>query len=185
LNATYKAYIKPALQYDCEALITATPAILNKLEVIQNQALRLITGAVKSTPLASMQVLTRNNPLKIEREKMTLILYEKLIRLPHSNCWYHYKLRQKSQNSKWLHTKNSTIMRKVHSSGRNRKTSVTSLSLKLYWSRYKLNLLQELKKRDTDQSVMKLAALEAVHILYPEEEWLHIYIDGGNLLEIV
>jgi hypothetical protein len=40
LNATYKAYIKPALQYGCEALITATPAILNKLEVIQNQALR-------------------------------------------------------------------------------------------------------------------------------------------------
>jgi hypothetical protein len=31
LNATYKAYIKPALQYGCEALRTA--AILNKLEV--------------------------------------------------------------------------------------------------------------------------------------------------------
>jgi hypothetical protein len=54
LNATYKTYIKSALRYGCEALITATPAILNKLEVIQNQALRLITGAMKSTPLASM-----------------------------------------------------------------------------------------------------------------------------------
>jgi hypothetical protein len=91
LNATYKAYIKPALQYGCVALISATPAILNKLEVIQNQALRLITGAMKSTPLASMQVLTRNNPLKIEREKMALILYEKLARLPHNNYWPHYK----------------------------------------------------------------------------------------------
>jgi hypothetical protein len=60
-------------------LITATPAILNKLEVIQNQALRWITGAVKSTPLASVQVLTRNNPTKIEREKMALILYEKVM----------------------------------------------------------------------------------------------------------
>jgi hypothetical protein len=69
LNATYKAYIKPALQYGCEALITATLAIVNKLEVIQNQVLRLITGAVEPTPLASMQVLTRNNPLKIERKK--------------------------------------------------------------------------------------------------------------------
>jgi hypothetical protein len=62
-------HIKPALHYGCEVFITATPAILNKLEVIQNQAMRLITGAVKSAPLASMQVLTRNNPLKIEREK--------------------------------------------------------------------------------------------------------------------
>jgi hypothetical protein len=35
---------------------------------------------------------------------------------------------------------------------------------------YKLDLLQELKKRDTDRSVMKLAALEAIYTLYPEEE---------------
>jgi hypothetical protein len=91
LNATYRAYIKPALQYDCEVLINATLAILNKLEVIQNQALRLITGAVKSTPLAFMQVLTRNNTLKIEREKMALILYEKLTCLPYNNYWSHYK----------------------------------------------------------------------------------------------
>jgi hypothetical protein len=91
LNATYKAYIKPALHYGCEALITATPAILNKLEVIQNQTLRLITGAVKSIPLAFMQVLTRNNPLKIEREKVALILYGKLTHLPYKNYWSHYK----------------------------------------------------------------------------------------------
>jgi hypothetical protein len=45
-------------------LVTATPAILNKLEVMQNQALQLLTGAVESTPLASMQVLTMNDPLK-------------------------------------------------------------------------------------------------------------------------
>ena len=69
LNATYKAYIKSIQQYGCEVLITATPTTLNKLEVIQNQPLRFITGAVKSTPLPSFQVLTMNRPLKIERKK--------------------------------------------------------------------------------------------------------------------
>jgi ribonuclease HI len=44
---------------------------------------------------------------------------------------------------------------------------------------YKLDLLQELKKRDTDRSVMRLAALEAIYTPYPEEEWLHIYTDGS------
>jgi hypothetical protein len=44
---------------------------------------------------------------------------------------------------------------------------------------YKVDLLQQLKKRDTDRSVMRLAALEAIHTLYPEEEWLHIYTDGS------
>jgi hypothetical protein len=42
---------------------------LKKLEVIQNQAVRLITGAVKLTPLASVQGLTMNTSLKLEREK--------------------------------------------------------------------------------------------------------------------
>jgi hypothetical protein len=62
--------IKPTLQYSCEALTTATPAILNKLEVMQNQALRSMTGAVKSTALASKQVVTMNNPLQIKKAKM-------------------------------------------------------------------------------------------------------------------
>jgi hypothetical protein len=44
---------------------------------------------------------------------------------------------------------------------------------------YKLDLLQELKKRDMNRSVMRLAALEAIYTLYPEEEWLHIYTDGS------
>jgi hypothetical protein len=34
---------------------------------------------------------------------------------------------------------------------------------------YKINLLQEIKKRDTDQVVMKQAALETIHTLYPEQ----------------
>jgi hypothetical protein len=44
---------------------------------------------------------------------------------------------------------------------------------------YKLDLQQELNKRGTDQSVMRLATIEAIYTLYPEEEWLHIYTDGS------
>jgi hypothetical protein len=64
MNATYNAYIKYILKYGCNTLITTTPATVNKLDVIQIQVLRLITRAIKSTPLASMQGLTMNNPLK-------------------------------------------------------------------------------------------------------------------------
>jgi hypothetical protein len=56
LNAAYKAYVKPVLQYGFEALIIATPVLI-KLEEMQNQAMRLLTGAVRSTPLASVQVI--------------------------------------------------------------------------------------------------------------------------------
>jgi hypothetical protein len=61
-NATYKAYIKPLLQYECEAQITATQAFLNKLEVIQKQALRLIAAAVKLTDLPLYKCSLRTTP---------------------------------------------------------------------------------------------------------------------------
>jgi hypothetical protein len=83
--------MKLVLQYGCEALVTAGPTILNKLEMIKNQAVRLITGAVISTTLTSMQALTVNNLLKFEKEKVALILYGQLTHLSYNNCWSIYK----------------------------------------------------------------------------------------------
>jgi len=76
-NATYKAHIQPILHYGGEAKIIATPATFNKLEVIKNQVLRLVTGAVTSTPLTTMPVLTINKCLNTQK-KITLILHKKL-----------------------------------------------------------------------------------------------------------
>jgi hypothetical protein len=112
---------KPVLQYGCEALLTATPAILNKLEVMQNQVLRLMTGAVNSTALASMQVVTMNNPLQIKKAKMALIMHEKLTHLPYSSYLSQYKYQDRNLNIKNSFTKNCAIMTKVHLSGRTRK----------------------------------------------------------------
>jgi hypothetical protein len=39
---------------------------------------------------------------------------------------------------------------------------------------YKTDLLQEVKKKDADQPVMKLAVAETTHILNPEQNGLHI-----------
>jgi hypothetical protein len=72
-------------------LTIATLAALNSLEVIRNKALRLITGAVKWTLLALMQVLTVNSPVKTEKEKMIIILHEKFNCLPHNNYWSQYR----------------------------------------------------------------------------------------------
>jgi ribonuclease HI len=181
LNATYKAYIKPILQYGCEALITATPATLDKLEVMQNQALRLITGAVKSTPPTPMQVLTMNNPLEREREKMALLLYEKLTRLPYDNYWSQYKYRDRNLKTQNGFMQKVTPLRQKYSlQAEPEKLLLPLCPLHYIEVDYKTDLLQEVKKKDTDQAVMKLAALETIRKLYPEKDWLHIYTDGSH-----
>ena len=56
MNTTYKTYIKPVMKYGREVLITASGSTLKALETTQNNALRLITGGVKTTPILALQL---------------------------------------------------------------------------------------------------------------------------------
>ena len=62
LNITYQKYILPIITYSCESLVTAQPHTFKVLEHAQNQALRQITGAVKTTPIDAMTFITDNKP---------------------------------------------------------------------------------------------------------------------------
>ncbi|GFR14181.1 putative RNA-directed DNA polymerase from transposon BS [Trichonephila clavata] len=51
LCTTYKSYIRPDIEYGSELLVTASEAVQNKIETVQNNALRIITGGAFSTPI--------------------------------------------------------------------------------------------------------------------------------------
>lgn len=72
LNTTYNMYIKPVLQYCGEVLIT-TPQNCEKLDKIQNQALMIIIGGVKSTPLEAMRIITKNYPITMKLQEQALL----------------------------------------------------------------------------------------------------------------
>ena len=108
LNTTYNIYIKPVLKYCGEILISSSNTNKELLEHTQNQALHLITGAVKTTPIAALQAITSNKPIMLELETQALLTYEKLIRLQNSDKWNKY------QNSKHtLKTQNGFIQEAI------------------------------------------------------------------------
>ena len=82
LNTFYQIYIKHILHY-CELIIITTE--VKKLNKLQNQILRLTRGAVKTTPITVIQILTNNPSIAFEIEKTAIIQYEKFLRLPHNN----------------------------------------------------------------------------------------------------
>ena len=55
LNVTCNMYVKPIIKYGREVIDTANKANLNHLETAQNNALRLIYGAVKTTKVTALQ----------------------------------------------------------------------------------------------------------------------------------
>ncbi|GIY09040.1 reverse transcriptase domain-containing protein [Caerostris extrusa] len=72
-----KTFVLPVITFCCEPLISASKQVRKSLETFHNQALRLITGAVKTSPIDAMLLCTRNWPLEKIIEEKALVLWEK------------------------------------------------------------------------------------------------------------
>ena len=60
----YQALIKPRLEYGCEVYCSAKESQIKSLEPVQNHALRIATGAFRSSPINSLEVLSGVRPLR-------------------------------------------------------------------------------------------------------------------------
>ncbi|GFW40121.1 hypothetical protein TNCV_5118041 [Trichonephila clavipes] len=82
LTSTFTSFIRPVIDYGSELLVKASNSSLLKLDIVQNKALRFITGAATSTPIASMQLQTEISSSSERRQYSALSLGERLIRKP-------------------------------------------------------------------------------------------------------
>ncbi|XP_067676368.1 uncharacterized protein [Haliotis asinina] len=72
LLTLYKSLIRSKIDYGCEAYHSASQSALSRLENIQYQALKLVTGAATCTSHQALLVETGELPLHLRREKLTL-----------------------------------------------------------------------------------------------------------------
>ena len=73
LNITYNTYIKPVMKYSSEVIDTTNKANLHHLETEKNNALSLICGTVKTTPVTALQLCTENLPISLEIQKQAAV----------------------------------------------------------------------------------------------------------------
>jgi len=78
MNTTYKTYIKPVMKYGSEVLITANGSTLKALGTTQNNALRLITGGVKTTPILALQLYTGHLTITWEIKQQAAVSMKKM-----------------------------------------------------------------------------------------------------------
>ena len=72
LLTIYMSLIRSKLDYGCQAYMSASPTQLARLDKIQNNALRIATGAYKSTSVQTMEVECNIMPLSLRREEFAL-----------------------------------------------------------------------------------------------------------------
>ena len=78
LKKTYLGYVRPALDYGITAWGTCSNAQFQKVEKVQNQCLRVITGAMKTTPIHRMESHTGIKAMSDQRDSKILTQYTKV-----------------------------------------------------------------------------------------------------------
>ena len=78
----YEGSVRPVLEYSSTAWSTTAKTNKQSLDKIQNQALRIITGAMKSTAITFIEQTTAIQPLQQRRQSKVLLQAEKCKCLP-------------------------------------------------------------------------------------------------------
>lgn len=80
----YRALIRSKLDYGSSIYATAKPQILNTLNPVHNSALRLCTGAFRSSPVISIYAESGEKPLELRRMQLAIQYYARIMQLPQS-----------------------------------------------------------------------------------------------------
>ncbi|GFX39478.1 uncharacterized protein LOC103524116 [Trichonephila clavipes] len=183
LNTTYKTYIQSVLNYCNEVLISASENVRKLLDAFHNQALRMITGGVKSTLVLAMQLLCDLQPFTNIIEKNAAILFNRLIRLPNNSFWRDYDSnggRNLKSQKGFIQCVRENIQYKVLNDV---PFELLSFANPLDYAilDIRLDLVLNARKRDLSPTALHAIALETINTRFPPEEWLHIYTDGSLL----
>ena len=173
-------YILPVITYSCETLVTSQPHTLKVLEHAQNQALRLLTGAVKTTPIDVMTFITGNKPIQELKKEKAVLLHEKLLRITGDQYWKTYE--NKPRNLK----RQKGFIQKVTEI--KTKFEIKSKPQPLYQRRnpadveqveFYLHLQQSMIKGEIGTETLRHS--ETVNTRYPQDKSLHIFTDGSQI----
>jgi len=170
MNTTYKTYIKPLMKYRSEVLITASNSILQALETTQNNALRLITGGVKTTPILALQLYMGHLTITCEIKQQATVSLTKIKALAQTT-WaiktldqQHLKTQMLPFNTVYGYLKRLQIPTEVQT------LCPTTAPMEYQSFHTKFSLLSEVKKHDTPSTALQQLALATINERYPPEE---------------
>lgn len=83
----YRAIVRAKLDYGCVVYQSANQSALKKVDPVHNAAIRLCTGAFRSSPISSLHAESGEQPLHLRRKQLTLQYAARTKQLPHSPAW--------------------------------------------------------------------------------------------------
>ena len=184
LRQLYMGYVRPTLEYSSAALSTATHTNLATLDKVQNQALRFISGAMKTTPTSACEIECNIEPLDIRRDTAIVTTYERYQRLEHHphkaliQTW-----RKKTRIKQESYITIATILLPEYNLPCSRETIATVAPQPLYRTAYQPTLCPHLIVKSANKAypahILKRLAAETIDTY--RNAVTHIYTDGSAL----
>ena len=183
LRNLYLGYVRSALEYGAALMTTCSKANQTSLDKIQNNALRLINGGMRSTPTAACQIHANVEPLGKRREKAALELYEKTKRTscdsPNRVMIDKWEPKDRIQQKSVLHNV-WEVIGKHHLPESRRLTSVVLKDLPphmdLHAPEINTGIKGKVSKKDDPVEILR-ASLETIDSY--SDQWIHVYTDGS------
>ena len=182
LKQVYSGLVRHTVEYASTTWITASQTNKEKLDKVQNAGLRIILGAMKTTPISEMEKTADIQPLEKRREFKVLMQGEKSKRLPSHPI--HNKLKAKTKNRLEKKTLNH-VLKKLQSQKEDLLDSEVELLKPEPWmpkpGSFALNChipgIDSKDKHPTQE--LKAITVEMIRSKYPSHTWIQVYTDGS------
>ena len=182
LRQLYTGYVRAVLDYSAPLQVTASNYNQKKLDRKQNEALRFVCGALRSTPTSACEIDANVEPLSIRRERSAALTLERFQRLEEDNpC--------KTMTTEWTpkrRIKKTSFLKKATEIASNhhfpeaRETTqvITSNPPNTEWKLPKIckDLLEKADK-STPPPILRILAYETIES-YPDSS-IKAYTDGS------
>jgi ribonuclease HI len=182
LHQLYTGTVRPVTEYASTSWVTASKTNKSKLDKVQNTGLRIILGAMKTTPITEMEKTADLEPLETRREYKALVQSEKARRLPSHPL--HTKLQNRTKNRLKRKSLNH-IVKDLHKQKPDiLAPTVEPLQPDTWTPRHHVpNIRLEVPgvegKGNQPPALQKALTLELIHNRYPDHTWIHAYTDGS------
>ena len=179
----YRAIIRSKMDYASFIYNSAAENILKLLDPVHNAALRLCTGAYRSSPVISIYADSGEPPLNHRRELLALQYYARTLQLETSAAFSYVQPQTELRPDNL--TKNTTYSERITKTLSEMNLNISTITFKYQaiplWQAptdTKCNKADYPKKKSCSDQMMKLYFLE--HSEQHHSDQIHIYTDGSK-----
>ena len=185
LKKMYVGSVRPVLEYGVTAWGTAAKSNFDRVSKVQNQATRIITGAMRSTPIQELETITGLEPMEDRRDTKLLTQAAKFKRLPNHPMKDRLYQPTKGRLKRGSFIHQSRVLERRHADMMDQEPrDIPQYLENPGWKdegRPQIHCsIPGIGKKDSHSDAEKKSlTLEHIHNFYPQHNWTHVYTDGS------